>query len=125
MHDLVEGQAVDKDQVVARAAATHREIGEVAGRYEARQSIQRAHDVAAGTDGAAKLLAVEKGRADSAVQVRPHRSRDNDNLLRAARNNPRLKTVDARGVNVYDVVDRDLVVLTRAAVGTLVEVLSK
>ncbi len=52
-------------------------------------------------------------------------SRDNTNLLRAARNNPWLKTVDALGVNVYDVVDRDHVVLTRAAVDTLVEVLSK
>ncbi len=52
-------------------------------------------------------------------------SHDNANLLLAARNNPQLKTVDALGVNVYDVVDRDHVVLTRAAVSTLVEVLSK
>ncbi len=52
-------------------------------------------------------------------------SRDNTKLLRAARNNPRLKTVDALAVNVYDVVDRDHVILTRAAVSTLVEVLSK
>ncbi len=52
-------------------------------------------------------------------------SRDNANLQRAARNNPRLKMVDALGVNVYDVVDRDHIVLTRAAVSTLVEVLSK
>ncbi len=52
-------------------------------------------------------------------------SRDNTNLLRAARNNPRLKTVDALAVNVYDVVDRDHVVLTRAAVSSLVEVLRK
>jgi large subunit ribosomal protein L4 len=52
-------------------------------------------------------------------------SRDNTNLLRAARNIPRIKTVDALGVNVYDVVDRDHVVLSRAAVSTLVEVLSK
>ena len=52
-------------------------------------------------------------------------SRDNTNLLRAARNIPRLKTVDALGVNVYDVVDRDHVVLSRAAVSTLVEVLGK
>ena len=51
--------------------------------------------------------------------------RENLNLERAARNNPRLKTVDALGVNVYDVVDRDHVVFTRAAVSTLVEVLSK
>ena len=52
-------------------------------------------------------------------------SRDNVNLLRAARNNPSLKTVDALGVNVYDVVDRDHLVFSRAAVSTLVEVLSK
>ncbi len=52
-------------------------------------------------------------------------SRDNQNLQRAARNNPRVKMVDALGVNVYDVVDRDHVVLTKAAVSTLVEVLSK
>ena len=52
-------------------------------------------------------------------------SRDNENLVRAAGNNPRLKTVDALGVNVYDVVDRDHVVLSRAAVSTLVEVLSR
>lgn len=52
-------------------------------------------------------------------------SRDNANLLRAARNIPRVKTVDALAVNVYDVVDRDHVVFSRAAVSTLVEVLSK
>ena len=51
--------------------------------------------------------------------------RDNVNLERAARNNPLLKTVDPLAVNVYDIVDRDLVVFTRAAVSTLVEVLSK
>ena len=52
-------------------------------------------------------------------------SQDNDKLNLAARNNPRLKTVDALGVNVYDVVDRDLVILSTAALTTLVEVLSK
>ncbi len=52
-------------------------------------------------------------------------SRDNTNLERAARNNPRLKTVDALGVNVYDVVDRDHVIFSRAAVSALCEVLSK
>lgn len=52
-------------------------------------------------------------------------SRDNDNLTLAARNNPRVKTVDALGVNVYDVVDRDTLVLSKAAVSTLVEVLAK
>ena len=52
-------------------------------------------------------------------------SRDNENLTRAARNNRQLKTVDALAVNVYDVVDRDTLVLSRAAVSTLVEVLGK
>lgn len=52
-------------------------------------------------------------------------SHDNKNLLLAARNNPVLKTVDALGVNVYDVVDRDLVVLSEAALGRLVEVLDR
>ena len=52
-------------------------------------------------------------------------SRDNQNLERAARNNPALKTVDPLGVNVYDIVDRDHVVFTRAAVSTLVEVLDR
>lgn len=52
-------------------------------------------------------------------------SRDNANLTLAARNNPRLKTVDALGVLVYDVVDREHLVLSEAALKTLVEVLSK
>jgi len=52
-------------------------------------------------------------------------SRDNGNLQLAARNNPRLKTVDALGVNVYDVVDRDHVLISEAALQALVGVLSK
>jgi ribosomal protein L4 len=48
---------------------------------------------------------------------------DNDNLALAARNNPRLKTVDALGVNVYDVVDRTHLVFSEEALGKLVEVL--
>ena len=52
-------------------------------------------------------------------------SRENDNLLKAAKNNPRLKTVDALGVNVYDIVDRDCVVLSQPALETLVEVLQR
>ena len=52
-------------------------------------------------------------------------TRGNDNLVLAARNNPRLKTVDALGVNVYDVVDRDVVVMSEAALQTLTEVLSR
>jgi len=52
-------------------------------------------------------------------------SRENDKLLLAARNNPKVKTVDALAVNVYDVVDRDHVVFSRSALTALVEVLSK
>lgn len=52
-------------------------------------------------------------------------SMDNEKLQLAARNNPRVKTVDVLGVNVYDVIDRDHVVLTEAALERLVEVLSK
>jgi len=51
--------------------------------------------------------------------------RDNQNLALAARNNPRLKAVDALGVNVYDVVDRGHLVLSEQALGRLVEVLSR
>ena len=52
-------------------------------------------------------------------------SRDNDRLWTAARNNPKVKAVDALGVNVYDVVDRDLVIFSEAALGSLVEVLKR
>ena len=52
-------------------------------------------------------------------------SRDNERLQLAARNNPKLKTVDPLAVNVYDVVDRDHVVLTAQAVRTLAKVLGK
>lgn len=52
-------------------------------------------------------------------------SRDNQNLQLAARNNRALKTVDALGVNVYDVVARGYVVLSADALGRLVEVLDK
>lgn len=48
---------------------------------------------------------------------------DNDNLSMAARNNPKLKTVDAMAVNVYDVVDRNHLVFSEEAMGKLVEVL--
>jgi len=51
--------------------------------------------------------------------------RDNRNLALAARNNPRLKAVDALAVNVYDVVDRGHLVLSEGALGRLVEVLTR
>ena len=50
---------------------------------------------------------------------------ENDNLALAVRNNPRLKAVDALGVNVYDVVDKDYIVVSEEAMERLVAVLSK
>ena len=50
---------------------------------------------------------------------------DNQNLALAARNEPKLKTVDALGVNVYDVVDRGYLVVSEGALNRLVEVLAK
>jgi len=62
-----------------------------------------------GIDG--KALVVDRG--------------DNENLQRASRNNPRLKTVDALGVNVYDVADRTYFVASEPALTRLIEVLSR
>ncbi len=49
----------------------------------------------------------------------------NENLTIAARNNPKVKTVDALAVNVYDVVDRSHIVVSEDALNRIVEVLSK
>lgn len=49
----------------------------------------------------------------------------NENLALAARNHPQFKAVDARGVHVYDVVDRGWLVVSEEALGALIEVLSK
>ena len=49
----------------------------------------------------------------------------NENLTIAARNNPKVKTVDALAVNVYDVVDRSHIVVSEDALKSIVEVLSK
>ena len=51
--------------------------------------------------------------------------RDNRELDLASRNNPRVKAVDALGVNVYDVVDRPYVVFSEQALNRLVEVLER
>lgn len=50
---------------------------------------------------------------------------DNERLDLAARNNPRLKAVDALAVSVYDVVDRSYVVVSEPALSRLMEVLAK
>jgi large subunit ribosomal protein L4 len=49
----------------------------------------------------------------------------NENLTIAARNNPKVKTVDALAVNVYDVVDRSHIVVSEDALNCIVEVLSQ
>lgn len=49
----------------------------------------------------------------------------NENVTIAARNNPKVKTVDALAVNVYDVVDRSHIVVSEDALKSIVEVLSK
>ncbi|MGD2113660.1 MAG: 50S ribosomal protein L4 [Acidobacteriota bacterium] len=51
--------------------------------------------------------------------------RANQNLELAARNNPKLKTVDALAVNVYDVVGRPHLVFSEQALTRLVEVLER
>jgi large subunit ribosomal protein L4 len=50
---------------------------------------------------------------------------DNEKLHLASRNDPRVKMVDALGVQVYDVVDRPWVVFSEQALGRLVEVLAR
>jgi large subunit ribosomal protein L4 len=62
------------------------------------------------------------GVAGKALLVDTH---DNDKLALAARNNPKLKTVDALAVNVYDVINRPYLVVSEGALNRLVEVLAK
>lgn len=50
---------------------------------------------------------------------------DNEALGLAVRNNPRVKSVDALGVNVYDVVDRPHIVLSERGLDQLTEMLSR
>jgi large subunit ribosomal protein L4 len=49
---------------------------------------------------------------------------DNEELELASRNNPRVKSVDALGVNVYDIVDRPHVVFSERGLDRLTEMLS-
>ena len=72
--------------------------------------------------GAFEKLLVSLGVEGKTLLVDDH---DNGNLALASRNNPRLKAVDAMGVNVYDVVDRQNLVVSEQALSRLVEVLSK
>ena len=52
-------------------------------------------------------------------------SRDNRNLMLASRNHPKVKAIDVLGVNVYEIVAREHLIVSEAALGRLVEVLSK
>jgi large subunit ribosomal protein L4 len=72
-----------------------------------------------------KALAAQLGGLGVAGKALLVDSRDNEKLDLAARNNPALKTVDALGVNVYDVVDRPYVLVSEGALERLVEVLAK
>jgi large subunit ribosomal protein L4 len=65
------------------------------------------------------------GRLGAEGRVLVVDQRDNQKLELAARNNPKVKTVDALGVNVYDVVDRPWLVVSEQALGRLVEVLGR
>ena len=75
------------------------------------------------TKTAALAALLEKLGADGKVLLVDRH--DNEKLALAARNNPWLKTVDALGVNVYDVIDRPWVVVSEEAFGRLVEVLER
>lgn len=52
-------------------------------------------------------------------------SQENENLYLASRNDPRLKAVDALGLQVYDVMARPHLLISEAAVERLVEVLTR
>jgi len=52
-------------------------------------------------------------------------SMENENLMLASRNNPAVKAVDALAINVYDVVGRSQIVVSRTALQRLTEVLEK
>lgn len=72
-----------------------------------------------------KELAARLGRLGvegKALLVDTH---ENHELVLASRNHPKLKTVDALAVNVYDVVDRRYFVISASALDRLVEVLAK
>ena len=52
-------------------------------------------------------------------------SMENTNAVLASRNNPKLRFVDATGVNVYDVVNSRYIVLSQSALERLTEALEK
>ena len=90
----------------------------------AEQSILVVDGLELGSHKTRDLLA-RLGKLGIAGKVLLVDSLENQNLALAARNVAALKTVDALAVNVYDVVDRPLFVVSEDALGRLVEVLAK
>ena len=51
-------------------------------------------------------------------------NKDNDNAQLSARNLPNVKVVDENNVNVYDLVNSEKVIITKAALSNVEEVLA-
>ena len=91
----------------------------------AEQSIVVLEDLDLGRHKTRDLLQRLGGLGVSGKKTLLIDSRENHNLELASRNAPALKTVDALAVNVYDVVDRSVLVVSEVALNRLVEVLGK
>jgi large subunit ribosomal protein L4 len=91
----------------------------------AEQSIVVLEDLDLGSHKTRDLLQRLGGLGVSGKKTLLIDSLDNHNLELASRNAPALKTVDALAVNVYDVVDRSVLVVSEVALNRLVEVLGK
>src|SRR5690606_29920163 len=61
VHHLVEGEVVDEQQVVPRAAAADAEAGEFTGGCKAGQAVEGEQGICATPHGAAQRFAVEVG----------------------------------------------------------------
>lgn len=73
------------------------------------------------TSDLGKILAA-LGVEGKALIVDQH---DNENLVLAARNNPVVKTIDALGLNVYDVVDRRWMLVSESALERMIGVFGR
>jgi large subunit ribosomal protein L4 len=91
----------------------------------AEQSIVVLEDFDLGSHKTRDLLQRLGGLGVSGKKALLIDSLENHNLALASRNAPALKTVDALAVNVYDVVDRSVLVVSEGALNRLVEVLAK
>ena len=69
MNHLVVREAVHQDQIVARPTTAHGEVGELAGRDQARQTVQSAQYIRAAACCRAQVLAVEVRRTDGTVRI--------------------------------------------------------